>query len=109
MKKKLTKLPRTKTLRFTVDGNFYHLIYGLLHTPKNGEPTSVPPTLHKLTFATLNAKEEAAWRCAYRDARTRLKYGDLRADGHAWKKVQRQFPRLRKYDAVWNFASEEVD
>lgn len=60
-------------------------------------------------FAILNAREEKVWRCAFRDARTRLKYGEFRADDYAWKKVQRQFPRLRKYDGLWGFASNKSD
>ena len=99
------KLPRTKKTK--PGQTLSH------HTPAKGQPTYVtipenPPKPKQLTFAILNAEEQKVWECSFRDARTRLKYGDLRADGYAWKKVQRQFPRLRKYDGLWGFASDKV-
>ncbi|SRR6266404_6349965 len=86
----IVKLPRTKK---TKSGQTL-----FLHTPRHGKPVyvTIPPNPPKL--AVLNAEEEAAWEFSFRDARTRLKYGELRADLYAWKQVQRQFPRLRKFE-----------
>lgn len=74
-----------------------HTLY--LHTPASGKPVYVTiPGSERPT--TLNAEEQGAWEFAFREAKNRLKYGNLRADAYAWRQLQKQFPRLQEFDGV---------
>jgi hypothetical protein len=51
-------------------------------------------------LATFTATEERAWEHAFRYHLTVSKQGQDRAAGRAWRDLQREFPRLRKYDGA---------
>lgn len=51
---------------------------------------------HKL--ATLTPAEEKAWQHAFGHHLDVSKQGQDRAAARAWRDLQREFPRLRKYD-----------
>jgi hypothetical protein len=54
----------------------------------------------KRKLARLNAIEERAWEHAFHYHVNIAKQGQDRAANRAWRDLQREFPRLRKYDGA---------
>ena len=50
--------------------------------------------------AKLNAAEESAWQLAWEWHMSVGKQGQNEAARRAWKAIQRQFPRLRRYQGA---------
>jgi hypothetical protein len=51
-------------------------------------------------LARFTVAENHAWCAHFEYAVMTLKYGALRADGFAWRRVCEEFPRLRKFQGA---------
>lgn len=51
-------------------------------------------------LATLDPIENQAWIEYFLYAKETLKYGDLRADAYAWRRMVEDYPRLKAFDGA---------